>query len=300
MPLRFGLTALEFRTIAQQVIVNGVPDFSRADVVDTVRDAAAEGFSVLELSLDAKYILDSIFTSDSITRLIEVKDELGLTYTVHLPLWSIELATFNEPVRRGSVESTVECIKATRQLEPGAYVLHATGSLAAEFSAKPYPTHLTHLICSLLSGFSMQSIDEIISQTEIDSKKLAIENYLFPFDITREIIDDLDTGICFDTAHLITHMSGTESVMEFYRTHKDRITEIHLQDGIYSEYDGATARDDHLPLGRGIMGDSVLSDFLLALVKDDFRGPVIFELSKDEARESINHIRKVVPSSLSS
>lgn len=300
MFLRFGLTAFEFQTIAQQVIVNGVPDFSHFDVIDTIRDVVAEGYSVLELSLDAKYIIDSAFTPASLDRLMDLKDELDLSYTVHLPFWSIELATFNEPVRQGSVESIIECIKATRELEPETYVLHATGSLAAEFSTKPYPPHLNRLICALLSGYSMQSIDEIITQTEIDSRKLAIENIIFPFDVTRDLTDDLDTGICFDTAHLITHMSGTESVMEFYETHRDRITEIHLQDGTYAEYDGAVARNDHLPLGRGIMGDTVLGKFLSALAKDNFRGPIIFELSEDEARASLDHIKRVVPSVLSS
>ena len=300
MALRFGLTALDFQSVAQQVISDGIPDFSRVNVVDIIRDVAAAGFSLMELSLDAKYILDSIFTPDSVSRLEDLKEELGLSYTVHLPLWSIELATFNGPVREGSVKSIVECIRVVEKLDPEAYVLHATGSLAAEFSVLPYSKNTVRLIGMLLSGFSRDSVEEVISETEIDPRKLAIENCLFPFDITRDVIDDLDTSICFDTAHLITHMSGTESVMEFYNTHKDRITEIHLQDGTYSEHDGAIARHDHIPLGRGIMGDSVLREFLSALMKDTFRGPVIFELSKEEARESLNHIKKVVPTVLSS
>lgn len=299
MPLRFGLTALDFQSTAQQVIVNGIPDFSRLNVVDTIRDVAAEGYSVMEFSMDAKYILDSVFTPESISQLEDLKDELKLSYTIHLPFWSIELATFNEPVRKGSIKSIVECINLVKRLEPETYVLHATGNLAADFSALPYSEDMVRLICILLSEFSMESVEEIITKTEIESRKLAIENCIFPFDITREMIDDLDTSICFDTAHLLTRMSGKESVIEFYKNHSDRITEIHLQDGTYREYDGAIARDDHLPLGRGIMGDEVLGAFLLALVKDNFSGPIIFELTKAEARESLNHIKTIVPKVLS-
>ena len=90
-------------------------------------------------------------------------------------------------------------------------------------------------------------------------------------------------------------MSGTESVMEFYNTHKDRISEVHLQDATYKEYEGAVAREDHVTLGKGVMGDAVLREFLLELVKDKFGGPIIFELTKNESRMSLNHIRKVVP-----
>ncbi|MBN2229723.1 MAG: sugar phosphate isomerase/epimerase [Candidatus Thorarchaeota archaeon] len=295
MPFRFGLTALDFQSTAQQVIVDGIPDFSLVNVVNPVRDTATSGFSVAEISMDAQYILDSIFTPKAIDQLVDLKDELGLAYTIHLPFWSIELATFNEPVRQGSVKSQVECIRLAERLEPEAYVLHATGALAAEFSTLPYSNNTVRLICMLLSGFSMQSIEEIITQTEIKPRRLAIENCMFPFDVTRDMIDDLDTSICFDTAHLITHMSGNESVMEFYATHKDRIIEIHLQDGIYHEYDGAIAREDHVALGRGIMGDEVLREFLLALSADDFDGPIIFELTRSEAQESLDKIKHIVP-----
>jgi sugar phosphate isomerase/epimerase len=93
-------------------------------------------------------------------------------------------------------------------------------------------------------------------------------------------------------------MSGTESILEFYEEHKDRIIEIHLQDGIFTEYEGAIAREDHLPLGHGLMGDVALREFLLALICDDFKGPVIFELTRNEAKESLDHIRKLVPEAL--
>lgn len=298
MTLRFGITALEFQSTADQIIVDGVPDFSRFDVENEVRTAVGNGYSVIELSLDAKYIIPSSLTPESINRLVEIKSELGHSYTIHLPFWSVELATFNDPVRKGSVESTVESIKLTQPLEPEAYVLHATGDLAEQFSNLPYSTDLVRLICTLLGGFAATSIEEIISKTEIDPRKLAIENYVFPFDIMRDLIDDLDTSICFDTAHLLTGMSGTESIMEFYNEHKDRISEIHLQDGTYTEYAETTVRKDHLSLGQGIWGDSGIREFLLELVKDKFIGPIIFELSLAETRDSINRIKEIVPEAL--
>ena len=294
MPLRFGITALEFLEVAQQVVVDGIPDFSRLDVADIVREAVPE-FSVLELTMDVKHIVPGSLTPDTIKRLVELKEETSHSYTVHLPLWSIELATFNEHVRIGGVESTIEAIELAKPLDPEAYVLHMTGELAADLSNSGYGSDLVRLISTLLAGFAAASVDDIVTKTEINPRKLAIENYKFPFDIMRDVIDDLDTSICFDTAHLLTRMSGTESIMDFYSAHKDRITEIHLQDATYTEYEGAVAFDDHIPLGRGIMGDTVLRDFLLELVKDNFDGPIIFELTKDEARESLDLIRNLVP-----
>ena len=89
MTLRFGITALEFQSTADRIIVDGVPDFSRFDVENEVRTAVGEGYSVIELSLDAKYIIPSSLTPESISRLIELKSELGHSYTIHLPFWSV-------------------------------------------------------------------------------------------------------------------------------------------------------------------------------------------------------------------
>jgi sugar phosphate isomerase/epimerase len=300
LPLRFGITALEFHEVAERVIIDGVPDFTRLDVVDIIRDTASAGYSIIELSTDVKHVVPGSLTPESIRSLIDLKDEIGHTYTIHLPFWSIELATFNENVRMGGVDSIIEAIELTKPLEPEAYVLHATGELAANFSNIAVGADLARLINVLFAGYTSASIEDIISRTEIAPLKLAIENVIFPFDIMRDVIDDLDTGICFDTAHLLSRMSGTESVMDFYKAHKDRITEIHLQDATYKEYDGAVSREDHIPLGKGIFGDSVLHEFLSELVKDKFGGPIIFELTKDETKESLNHIKKVAPGAFGS
>ena len=294
MPLRFGITALEFQDVAGRVIVDGVPDFSRLDVVDVVRNAMSDEYSVIEISMDTQHIIPGSITPESINQLVELKEDLGHSYTAHLPFWSIELATFNEHVRKGSVNSIIEAIELAKPLEPEAYVLHATGDLAAYFATLKYDPNLVQLIASFLAGFAASSIEDILSRTEINSREIAIENVDFPFTILREVVDDLDTSICFDTAHLLAEMSGTESVMQFYETHKDRIIEVHLQDAAKDD-DESAVQEDHVALGRGKMGDSVLREFLLELIEDKFNGPIIFELTMDEARESLSQIRKVVP-----
>lgn len=294
MPLKFGKTALEFLEVAQKVVVDGVPDFSRLNVADAVREAMLDPYSVIEITMDAKYIVPGSITPESINQLLDLKEELGHSYTVHLPFWSLELATFNEHVRKGSVDSIIEAIELAKPLQPEVYVLHASGDMAAYFSNQNYGSNLIRLIRQLLAGFAAASVEDIVSRTEINPRELAIENVDFPYYILREVVDDLDTSICFDTAHLLAQMSGTESIMDFYETHKDRIVEIHLQDAA-KEDDDTVVNEDHVALGRGIMGEKLLREFLLELVKDQFDGPIIFELSMNEARESLDFIRRIVP-----
>lgn len=289
--LRFGAVAIEFLPAVQRVLGDGVPDFSRLNLVDIVREISEiKHIEVIEFTIEMEHMVPGSINPEIISQLADVKDELGFSYTVHLPLWSIELSSFNDFIRLGSVQSICHSIELSKPLEPEAYVLHATGALAAEYARDEYPEAMHLLACGYLNSFAMKSVEEIISKTEIDPRRLAIENIEFPFEFTREVVDELDTGICFDTGHLLTKQSGDESVFEFYRKHRDRIVEVHLNDGIDTKTPGK--HEDHLVIGKG---ELLVRDFLLELKKDAFNGPLIFELTTEEVIESLQTIKEVVP-----
>ncbi|MFW9849365.1 MAG: cobamide remodeling phosphodiesterase CbiR [Candidatus Thorarchaeota archaeon] len=293
--MRFGHTSLEFSRVANQIVSGRIPDFSKFNIVDHVKwSLEIEHISVVEISAEIQYIIPNSLSEAAIKDLVELKDELGHAYTVHLPLWSIELATFNEHIRKGGVKSIVEMIQRLEPIEPEVYVLHSTGPLATEFSQLKYPKPSVDMICMLMSGFSATSIEEILNQTEIDPTRIAIENLDFPFDVTRDVVDEYGTGICFDTGHLLSKQSGDETVHEFYYKHRDKIIELHLHDGRTSQL-GERGYVDHKPLGTE---DMPVREFLLELLKDDFKGPIIFELTSDEVLASLRYIQEVVPEAL--
>jgi sugar phosphate isomerase/epimerase len=146
-----------------------------------------------------------------------------------------------------------------------------------------------------MASCAAKSIEEILARTEINPRKVAIENVEFPFEVTRDLVDQYNTSICFDTGHLLTRYSGDESVLEFYKRHRDRIVEIHLHDGSYEKIGDNVVHRDHMALGRGAMP---VREFLKELVKDRFNRPVVFELTAAEAKESLEKIRAVVPEAL--
>ena len=293
--MRFGAVAIEFIPAVQKLIADGVPDFSRINLVDIVRDVVAiEHIEVIEFTTEMEHMVPGSITPEIISQLVDLKDELGVSFTVHLPIWSIELASFNPFIRSGGVESICHSIKTSEPLEPETYVLHASGSLAAEFLRNNTSEPMTLLVCGYMTEFSMKSVEEIISKTEIDPRKIAVENIEFPFEFTRDIVDEYHTGVCFDTGHALTKQSGNESVLEFYRRHRDRIVEVHLNDGIDIKTPGKY--EDHLAIGKG---ELPVRDFLLELRKADFKGPLIFELTTEEIIESLQTIREVVPEAFS-
>ena len=88
-----------------------------------------------------------------------------MTYTLHLPLWSVEPSTPLNPVRNGSVAAIVQTIQATLPLEPEVYVLHATGALAAEFYNMKISEMARMLILRQFQNGARESIQSILAQT---------------------------------------------------------------------------------------------------------------------------------------
>ncbi len=290
--LRFGIVPLEFKPIVDRIIVGGVPDFSRFNILDSIRNTITEYIHVVEITMDISHIIPHSLNEQVVSGLVRLQEELNIRYTVHLPLWSIELSSFNTHIREASVRCIVDSIKHIEPLEPEVYVLHATGALAAEFSRLKLPESMVQLICGYMSGHAIDSVRDILAITEIHPRRLAIENVEFPFTITRQIVDECDTSICFDTGHQLTRYSGTESVVDFYNRHHDRIIEIHLHDGSYKEMNGVPIHNDHIALGQGEMP---VRDLLLHLINDRFKGPIVFELTAREVDESLKYLKRIVP-----
>ena len=283
---------LDFREIMKNILSNGTIDLSKFSFPETVKYAIRQGFHHIEITLDLGYVVPGSLNETTIDELGKIRDEEGVSYSVHLPLWSIGPASPNEYIRRASVESLINSIELAKALEPESYVHHSTGALAAEFSRLILPSAYRDLVNRSMATYSDQSVEELLSRTSIPSRRLALENVEFPFGLTRETVDRFDLSICFDTGHLLAGYSGETSVVEFLERHFDRIVELHLHDGFHRNTGEQIIRRDHLPLGSG---DLPISDLLGFLEGEGFDGPLVFELPYDDAVKSLETIRKLCP-----
>lgn len=293
--MRFGIMAMQMDYLipgdlpAERAIAH-VMAFDHAEMV---RSLAGYGFGVIELGGDLTLFLPHTFQPPGIQSLAELKAELGLTYTVHLPLWSVEPSTPLRPVREGSVRALIDCIHATLPLEPEVYVLHATGELAAEFTRITLPDLARSFLLRQFQAGARQSIQEILTQTGIPSRQLAIETIEFPFDLTLELANELDLSICLDTGHILVGFSGPLTLDEALERCLPRLAEVHLHDGPWQGLERHIGYGkDHQPLGTG---DLNVGPFLDRLVAAEFAGPLIFELRVPEALQSLEVIRRVRP-----
>ena len=284
MGLLFGHRPFDFSDLFK-LIMNGEIDFSNVNYIDVMKKSIEAGFKHIEITGDLPYVLPGIFTPEVIDNLVKYKKKEKITYSIHLPLWGIELAAFSEHVRDGSVKTLVDCIELTKPLDPICWVLHPTGALAAEFLQMNLPDFAKGFIAQQFAMFAGESIQKLLEISKLPSRKIAVENIEFPFEVMYPIIEEFDLSICFDTGHLLAGFSGEMQILEFAERYIERIVELHL-------HDGALPRIDHKPLGTY---DLPVKDLLNFLNGKKFSGPLIYELTLQEAINSMKYIKKNVP-----
>lgn len=297
--LRFGIEMLQRSLMIEMAMPAlaaaaeqkgaGQPALPSADAAVLVERIAGLGFTLIELNTDLNVFFPDSFGVPTIRRLQALRESRGLSYTVHLPLWSVEPSTPVQWVRQGSVEALVDSVLRLSPLEPEAYVLHATGALAAEFSTMAtIPNEARPLVTGTFQAHAAHSVEELLRRTRLPSRAIAVETIEFPFDLTLALVEELDLSLCLDTGHLLAKFSGPVTFEEALQRSLPRLAEVHLHDGYCRpQPDGTLRRDDHLPLGEG---DLPLGFLLDTLKEARFEGPVIFELTIDEAKTSLEYL----------
>ena len=293
--MRFGIMEMQLGLL----IPNGVPPDQIAarvaafDHAALTRQVAASGFKTIELAGDLGLFFPSAYSPQAVDKLAALKQELGLSYTLHLPLWSVEPSTPLLPVRLGSSRVLIDVINATRKLEPEDYVFHATGALAAEFYRMRLPETARALLLRQFQSTAQESLQRILRETGLPSRKLAIETIEFPFDLTIELAESLDVSMCLDTGHVLSGFAGEIDLFDALQRMLPRLSQLHLHDA--PQWHTGTPivyGKDHQPLGAGNLPVGQLLDRLGAA---HFNGPLVFELRVDEALASMEAIRRIRP-----
>lgn len=241
MGLLFGTRPFSFSDFFS-LVKEGKVNLGKFNYSEVMMESVNAGFKHIEITGDLPYVLPGILTHEEINELIDIKKREKLSYSVHLPLWGIEPASFPPKVRKGAIETFIECIELTLPLDPKCWVLHPTGPLNVEFINLDLPGLASELMLQQFSYWIESSIKSILDTTGIDSRKIAIENIEFPFKRMESIIERLNLSICFDTGHLLAGFSGEISVIKFIEEYFENIVELHL-------HDGRNPRIDHKILG---------------------------------------------------
>lgn len=291
--MRFGIMEMQLDHLVPSGInaSDAVDQILNFDHGQLVNELAQQGFSIVELGGDLGLFFPSAYDPKNIQRLDKMKQDCGLSFTVHLPLWSVEPSTPLEHVRLGSVDAIMDVIDAVEPLNPEVYVLHATGALAAEFYRMDLPQIAKSLALKQFQGGAIGSIQTILEETGIPSRKLAIETVEFPFDLTLEIANLLDLSICLDTGHVLAGLSGAIKLEDATEACLPRLAEVHLHDSTnYMKTGEIGYGQDHQPLGTK---DLDVKGLMENLENHNFTGPMIFELTVKQSQISLAYLKEI-------
>lgn len=189
-----------------------------ADYADNVERLGPYFDEIELLFLESRNTTDRP-TPKLIDGLREQKLRLGLDYNIHLPMD----ITPNAPdtfMRRNGIEVLADFIRLTQPLEPLTYCLHLPWDNKPDFTERCAVT-LTELL-----------------KTGLEPAKLTVENLNYPLTILKDLLDDLEVGVCLDVGHTIAFETGLETHLNAFR---DRIYCMHLH--------ASGTGDDHSELG---------------------------------------------------
>ena len=289
--MRFGITPVDGEYLVKSLnFKKGMIDFSEFRFSELILDVIETGFRHCEISLDLFQILPISINEEEQSKIKEIQKEYDFTFSAHFPIYSVELSSPNKFIREASVQSCIDAFNQFRFLEDNidVFVIHPTGSFTASIGVLGLDPKTIELIYHILTNYAIQSVKKIIKTTKIPKSKIAIENIIFPFERTLEIIEKLKgPKLCIDTAHFLGGFSGDVDLIEITESYLDITSEIHLQD--YSE---DYPSPDHVALGRG---DKFPVKFLKMIHEYDFKGPVIFEIGLNQVIESFEFIKKHAP-----
>jgi len=283
--VKIGVTALSFEGVMENLkLGNNRTVFF--DYIGLVEKIVENGFKHVELTADLYHVLPESFSKDNIERLDSMRCD-GVSFSVHLPLLSVELESPIEEVRAASVNAVVKPVEALEDLKPTAYVLHAAGPLSAELNKMSIDQEYKELFFEILANNSSKSVEQIVSRLSdmgVASRRIALESIEFPFYKTLEIAEEHEASVCVDTGHILAGYSGEVGIEEALRKSSSRLGEIHLHDAYRRGEGDSLIVKDHLPLGTG---DLNVQSFLETLEQVGFKGPIVFELGLKDAKASL-------------
>jgi sugar phosphate isomerase/epimerase len=292
--MRFGIETMQMGQMmprgatAEQIL----PHLAAFDGAVQVEALAAAGFKLIELSGDLVLFFPQVYAPAQIERLAELKERLGLQFTCHLPLWSVEPSTPLGAVRQGSLRALVEGLQAVQALQPEVYVLHATGALAAEFYRMRIPEAARTLVLQRFQQGASATIQALLAETGLPSRRLALETIEFPLELTLQLAERHNTSICLDTGHVLAGFAGAVPLFEALEKILPRLAEIHLHDCPDFLKTGVLGYGkDHQPLGSA---DLDVARLLKRLEQAAFDGPIIFELEVEQALGSLAVVRQIL------
>ncbi len=197
-----------------------------------------------EIGLNAG-VLDR-YTAKQFNNVSKLLKENGLKCTVHAPFSDLPLGASEKNVRSAIVSRIKKSLDFAQNFNAKSVVIH-TGyeEFSHDWLGERWINNL------------IESLRKIISYAGISGTKINIENvFEYNPEIHKKIFENIreeNLGFCLDIGH--TKVFSKTELIVWLKELKGRLCQLHLHDNMGK-------KDDHLPVGKGILNFDELFQFL--------------------------------------
>lgn len=180
----------------------------------------------------------------------EVLESVGLNVTVHAPFSDLNIASFNERIRKASLKILEETIRLASELGGVKAVTVHPGHCSPPVSRKYQKEYIE------IHRGSLKALARI--STEYGGVPVGVENMpKFPIldaqmpERLALLVDGIDIGITFDIGHLNTTTRDFEGFLKLFGG--DRIVAVHIHDNHGNSDEHLTPGEGNAPWGGRIL-----------------------------------------------
>ncbi len=236
--------------------------------IETIQFAGRNHFEVVELFCEVPDVIPGYINEEKITKIKQLSHNYNIRIQLHAPFHSINLASFNEKVRKLSIKILYDTIKLAHSIDAKLVTFHLG---LCFFPCQLYRERANEiLIDSLNNLLEIAEEYDIILAMENRGGKLDIGKPEELLEVLRAVNANKYLRITFD----VVQANVIGDPLEQYNLLKDYVINAHIRDA-------PKGRDMLLAVGEGEID---FHSLIRAFIQNNFFGPYIFEVStKDRA-----------------
>ncbi|AMQ17743.1 sugar phosphate isomerase/epimerase family protein [Thermococcus peptonophilus] len=173
----------------------------------------------------------------------EVLESVGLNVTVHAPFSDLNIASFNERIRKASLKILEETIRLASELGVKAVTVHPGHCSPV---SRKYQKEYIEIHRGSLKALARISTEYGVPVGVENMPKFPILDAQMPERLAL-LVDGIDIGITFDIGHLNTTTRDFEGFLKLFG---DRIVAVHIHDNHGNSDEHLTPGEGNAPWGR--------------------------------------------------
>ena len=255
---------------------------------DCMKAASELGYDAYELFGEFPQVDADKITKKDRAQGRKLAEKLKLEIALHAPFNSLNLAAFNEGIRKESVRQSIEAVKLCADLGGRTVIIHN-----GDYIVDPVQGEVARTALGIQWDLNIDSLKRVAEVAEKREIMLCLENCNFVYEKVEKSLQDLvaikkevgSKNLKFNLD--IGHARFAEGVEVAIKVLGKDIRHMHFTDNFGK-------KDDHVVIGEGNFNYSSFIDFVRNFKHIVTLEAIFLDSSREPARKSLANFRKII------